>query len=148
MTAAAATTTATPLLSLFVQGKPVSVNSMYGLRGPKRPAMAARPKSQRKAPKRKYLTTEAQAWHDAVAYETMVKLGAQGRPRGEVEVHCTFRGIRGDVDNYAKLTLDGLKDGLKVDDRYFNPVVVRREPKRGRPQGALIEVWDVGRGKV
>ena len=116
------------MLSVFVPGKPVSINMAYG--------------AGRQSGNRRYLTTEALAWRDSVSYITMQKLGTMGRPHGEIEVHCTFRGTHADADNLGKLTIDGLKYALHLDDRFFNPIVLAKEKLNGRERGCLIEIWE------
>lgn len=127
---ARATRAAVPVLSVFVAGKPVSVNRQYG---------------QRRTGGR-YLTPAAKAWIQSVWVETLMERHLTGwaapTPRRNLQVTCTFYGVRGDADNYLKATLDGLKIGLTVDDRYFSPVTAMKMAKGYAGQGCLIEVWD------
>lgn len=128
-------TTATPLLAIHVKGKPISVNRMY----------------RQSRWGGKYLAPEAQAWQGAVwtaAYEKRMGIPkgtarATFPPGATYRVVCTFFHIRGnaDADNLLKLTLDGLKTGLHVDDRYFTTVEAHKSTDRLQPQGALIEVY-------
>ena len=129
------TTTAPPLLAIHVKGKPISVNRMY---------------RQSKWGGR-YLAPEAQAWQGMVwtaAYEKRMgipkgSVHATFPPDGRYRVVCTFFHIRGnaDADNLLKLTLDGLKTGLHVDDRFFTTVEAHKSSDKRQPQGALIEVY-------
>ena len=126
-------TTAPPLLTIHVKGKPVSTNRMY----------------RQSKWGGKYLSDEARAWQGAVwtaAYERRM-----GIPRGSVHasfppgatyrVVCTFFHVRADVDNLLKSTVDGLKTGLHVDDRFFTTVEAHKSSDKRQPQGALIEVY-------
>lgn len=118
----------TPLLRTFVAGHPVSTNQMYGSRGG-----AA-----------KHLTPAAWAWRESVALSTMRWRYAAGAKRPNLAVSCVFSGVQADVDNLLKLTLDGLKDGLMVDDRYITRVCAERLPySRNDEKGAWIEVREL-----
>jgi len=118
-----------PLLRVFVAGNPVSTNHMYGGRGHS---------------SAKHLTAEARAWREAVSYCTMAWRYAPEVPRPNLAVSCTFIGARADVDNLLKLTLDGLKDGLLVDDRYVMKVCAEKRPlSAGTERGAWIEVSEL-----
>ena len=130
--AASPTPAPTHLLRVFVPGNPVSSNHMYGVRG-----YAAA----------KRLTPEAKQWRDDVANSTLAWRFAADAPRPALSVACSFVGARADVDNLLKLTLDGLKLGLQVDDRYVVRVCAEkvplpaRGPNGGRGErGAWIEV--------
>jgi len=117
-----------PLLRVFVAGKPVSTNQMYGSRGG-----AA-----------KHLTPNAWAWREAVALSTMRWRYAEGTKRPNLAVSCVFSGVQADVDNLLKLALDGLKAGLMVDDRYVTRVCAERRPySRSDEKGAWIEVTEL-----
>ena len=111
-------------MSVWVEGKPISVNSAYG----------ARTRGGR------YLKSEARAWRD------LVWIACKMQPHGftpeqlPLAVHCTFYGVRGDADNYLKLTLDGLKVAINLDDRYFSPVTAAVVRSRKDGTGARIEV--------
>lgn len=115
-----------PLLRVWVAGKPISSNHIYGARG----SGAAR-----------RLTPEARAWREAVATSVMPWRLAEHAPRPLLSVCCVFVGARADVDNLLKGTLDGLKEGLLVDDRYVVRVCAEKQPlARGGEKGAWIEV--------
>lgn len=116
----------TRLLRVFVPGHPASANHMYGARG----QGAAR-----------RLTPEARAWRDAVTLLTARWRFPDDAPRPALAVCCVFLGARADVDNLLKLTLDGLKLGLAVDDRYITRLCAEKQPlPRGGMRGAWIAV--------
>lgn len=99
-----------------------------------------------------YLSDAAAAWEVAVAADVREQMNttallalwrAAGRPN--LAVALTFYGVRGDVDNYSKATLDGLKQAIQIDDRSYAPVSLHRgERKRAngriQPPGARIEI--------
>ena len=123
-------------LEAQIDGAPTSVNRMYrrGRRG------------------QVFLSDEAAAWEMTLLAQVRADTDWQafhaawereGRPRVAVEI--TLWGVRGDVDNYAKATLDGLKIALGIDDRHFSPVRmlrgdVRRTGYQQRYRGATIRV--------
>lgn len=111
-------------MSVWVDGKPISVNSAYGAR-----ARGGR-----------YLTPEAKAWRDFVWLAFKMQPHTFTPEQLPLAVSCTFYGVRGDADNYLKLTLDGIKLALGIDDKHFSPITcaVVRSKKDG--QGARIEV--------
>lgn len=123
-----------PLVTIRVKGKPVSVNRMY------------LPRSRGG----KYLAPAAKSWEEAVwatgtfdvyAYRQL-HLNMPPIPEfSTLRVVCTFYGVRGDADNYLKATLDGLKLAIHVDDRYFTSVEAHKSSDRTQPQGALIEIF-------
>lgn len=130
----------TPILSVFVPGKPVSENRM------RRQARAGH----------LYLTPEARQWESDVhlTVREHINTAHYDEPVAQpqtwakpLRVRLTFTLARaGDVDNYVKCTLDGLKHGLGVDDRHFGTVEARLKEtptKRGtkRVTGCQIEVW-------
>jgi len=115
-----------PLLRVFVPGKPVSTNLIYAARGYRH--------SRR-------LTDEAHAWRDAVTLSVMPWRLKSNAPRPTLAVSFVFIGCRSDVDNLIKTTLDGIKDGLAVDDRYVMKVCAeKRSLSAGAERGAWIEV--------
>ena len=115
-----------PLLRVFVTGKPISSNDMYGARG----SGAAR-----------RLTPEARSWRDAVAASVLAWRFPASAPRPILAVDCVFVGARADIDNLCKLVLDGVKTGLAVDDRFILRLVVEKQPlPRGGQRGAWIAV--------
>jgi Holliday junction resolvase RusA-like endonuclease len=111
-------------LSVWVDGRPVSVNAMYG----------ALPRGGR------YLRSDARAWRDLVWLAFRMQPHRFRPEQLPLRVHCVFHGVRGDADNYLKLTLDGLKCALDVDDRCFSPVTAEVVRSRSDGQGARIEV--------
>ena len=112
-------------LSLWVAGKPISVNSAYGTR-----SRGGR-----------YLRPEAAAWRDSVWAAFVPHRGAFTAAHLPLRVRCTFYGVRADADNLLKMTLDGLKMALGVDDRHMTPITAHVERGRTLGQGARIEVW-------
>ncbi len=122
------------LFSVFVAGKPVSVNVMYGHAG-----------------RRHYLTRAAREWEDSVAYTTLPwRLSEREKtPPPQLVIFLTFYGMRAnsDVDNLCKATFDGLKVGLNLDDRYFISVSAwRGQNVTGdlrHSQGAQITVYRI-----
>lgn len=115
-------------MSVWVEGKPVSVNSAYGAR-----ARGGR-----------YLKPEARAWRDLVWIAFRMQPHTFDADQLPLAVHCTFYGVRGDADNYLKLTLDGLKVAINLDDRYFSPVTSEVVRSRKEGIGARIEVRAAG----
>jgi Holliday junction resolvase RusA-like endonuclease len=113
--------------TVFVPGRPVSANAMYGFK------RAGRGKGKL------YLTTEAAVWEEAVRYEVLAKLGARAL-RPPVTVSYRFTGIRADVDNLLKTTTDGLKHALGIDDRHFQIAGAVVEP--GGEPGVWLTIAD------
>lgn len=119
-----------------VAGKPCSTNRMW----------------QRARQGHVYLADAAAAWELAVVADVRRQMDTHAlhklwRADGErhIAVCITFYGVRGDVDNYGKTTLDGLKKAIGIDDRYFAPVCLHLgERKRAngklQPPGARIEI--------
>jgi|GEM_PF-3236771 len=125
-----------PRISLVVKGHPVSVNRAYG---------------NVRTYGRKRLTEEAAIWRDFVRSAVMTWREDHGYPvagplelRTPLTVKCIFVGVRGDADNYLKLTLDGLKMGLAIDDREFAHVEAEmfRRSRNSVMQGCLIDIWE------
>lgn len=111
-------------MNVWVEGKPVSVNSAYGnRRGGGR-----------------YLTDAAQTWKMFVWAAFKMQPHTFAPDQRPLAIHCVFYGVRGDADNYLKLTLDGIKTALGVDDQYFSPVTAEVVRGRTHGQGARIEV--------
>lgn len=127
-----------PYLRIFVPGHPVSVNLMYAKGG------------GRSKHHGKHLTNDAVAWEQAVWFEvrkTMALHGLHGgtQMRKPLRVECEFFRVRAnaDVDNLLKCTLDGLKDALRVDDRFYSSVTARRgTAAKTQAQGCLLTVWE------
>lgn len=126
-------------LEMYVEGSPVSVNHMYGV---------ARGRRQKR-----FLTEPARIWQQSVFAETQVALILAGQTsadpavlRTPLKVACVFFGCRADADNLLKLTLDGLKEGLGIDDRHFAVVESGKAPafvRNGRRfRGCWIGVWE------
>ncbi len=119
-----------PVLSFFVLGRPVTTNHLH------KPGRGTQ----------RYNAPETREWIKCVWVETLMERHLSGweppTPARKLAITCTFYGVRGDADNYAKCTLDGLKIGLGLDDKWFNPVTVSKLPKGFAGQGCLIEVWD------
>lgn len=125
-------------LEVWCAGRPVSVNHAYGSG----------------FSRRRYLQAEARAWREAVRDETVkARLAAREnalRPaayRLPLRVVCTFYGCRADADNLLKLTVDGLKAGLGIDDAHYAQIEAEKQPrflvpdKRQFFTGVLISVW-------
>ncbi len=127
-------------LEFYVEGTPVSANAMYRV--------------SRRGHGARYLSREASAWRDSVFAETQVALIVAGHTttdprlpfRTPLKVACIFYGSRADADNLLKLTLDGLKEGLGIDDRHFAAVESGKAPtftRNGRRfRGCWIGVWE------
>jgi hypothetical protein len=136
------TTSERRLLSFGVSGIPCTTNQRHGRR--RRSAYGAPPRSGDV-----YLTKKAREWQTIVAQSAWLQLALLHNQRAhlptgrDLRVVCTFVGVTGDADNYLKVTLDGLAEGLQINDRYFNPVQAGRERANGRPKGAIIEVYEV-----
>lgn len=84
---------------------------------------------------------ESSVWTDAKAQLDIPAVVAawQASHQAPIAVDITFHGVRGDVDNYAKTTLDGLKLALGIDDAHFSPVHLHRGAQgRGVKPGADI----------
>lgn len=123
-----------PLVRFTVYERPVSVNAAL-----------------RKAPRgHLYQTPQARSYVDSVQWECLLWRAEQGYGLGlpfpglerGARVRLTVWGVRGDADNYAKLSLDGLKGGLHVDDRHFTDVqCLKIRSKPGMAPGVRIEVW-------
>lgn len=111
-------------MSVWVDGRPISVNSAYGPR-----ARGGR-----------YLKPEARAWRDLVWLAFKMQRQKLTIEQVPLAVSCTFYGVRGDADNYAKLTLDGIKLALGIDDRHFSPITCAVVRSRRDGIGARIEV--------
>ena len=125
---------ATPILRVRVQGKPVSVNSAYG---------------RRKGFHGLRLTPGAATWRNEVWAEVYrQKHILRWQPdRLPLAITITYFNLnpRADVDNFAKLTLDGLALALSVDDRHFTPVTAHKVRNPAEKRGALIEVAPASR---
>jgi hypothetical protein len=60
-----------------------------------------------------------------------------------LHVALVFIGVTGDVDNYTKHTLDGLKEAIHIDDKFFHPLTIDKRSKgRGENKGAIIAIWN------
>lgn len=129
-------------LEVWCAGRPVSVNHAYGSGG------------RGRCSRRRYLHAEAREWRDAVRDETIkARLSAREnalRAAGytlPLRVVCTFYGTRADADNLLKLTVDGLKAGLGIDDKHYAQIEAEKQPRFLRPAtrqfftGVRISVW-------
>jgi Holliday junction resolvase RusA-like endonuclease len=128
-----------PYLMVFVAGKPVSVNMMYAKGG-------GRNKYG------KHLCNDAVAWEQTVWYE-VVHSSTRRRPQLKqplriplrIEIDLYRLRANADPDNYLKCTLDGIKHALRIDDRHFGDVRVRRAAATpDKRRGALITIWEAG----
>lgn len=128
-------------LEMYVKGTPVSTNHMYG-------------STRHQA---RFLTQPAMAWREAVSSETVSARLDAGESSASVttkpapyhlplKIGCVFYGSRADADNLLKLTIDGLKEGLGIDDRHFAVVESGKAPtfmRNGRRfRGCWIGVWE------
>jgi len=123
-----------PVFSVFVPGKPVSVNSMY-TPGRGRNHYAGRRR-----------TDAAMAWKQAVWAYCYRYRGSRRRHLYEpLRIEIEFVRLRhnADPDNFAKIVLDGVADALGINDKAFSEITLRRAfwiP--GQIQGAQITVWE------
>ena len=105
----------TRTLRIWIPGVAVSVNAMY----------------QRTARGRVCLTKPARAWKNSVAQSVTYEALVAGFPTRDhlrdVTIRYEFHKPRGDADNLAKLTQDGIAAGLGVNDRIFQVGSVTRE---------------------
>jgi hypothetical protein len=128
-----------PYLRIFVPGKPVSTNSMY-----------ASGRGRNKHGRRR--TDEAVAWQQAVwvytrSCMTQKRLRGGTTLRKPLRIDLEFYRLRAnaDVDNYIKCSIDGLKEALGVDDRFYDSVSAHRASWiPAQTQGAVITVWEAG----
>jgi Holliday junction resolvase RusA-like endonuclease len=131
-----------PLMIVRANGIPCPDNQLYRRR--RRSAYGQAPRGGDV-----YLSPKAREWHTLVAQEAWLQLrllenGRQRLPaEGELRVACTFSNVRGDAPNYLKATLDGLAEGLQMNDQRFNPVVAARRSAKGQPVGVIIEIYAV-----
>lgn len=128
-----------PYLRIFVPGRPCSVNSMYT-------AGRGRNRFGRRR------TDAALAWQQCVwayTWSHMQKRKLRGGTtlRKPLRIDVEFYRLRSnaDPDNYLKCTLDGLKEALNVDDRFYDHVTARRGLHApAQAQGAVVTVWEAG----
>ena len=90
-----------------------------------------------------YVTDEAQAFKDAVA---LLSAGQHVDERAKavkvwIEIY-QGKGDRGDIDNYPKCVLDGLKGCVFKSDAMVKIMVVHLHRDVQRPR-TVIEVWPV-----
>ena len=116
-----------PLVIITVRGHPVSVNEMYGSR-----ARGGR-----------YLTPDARNWkycvRDESAFAWHALRSAVFAPHS-LRVRVNIFGWRGDADNVLKLVLDGVKDGIGIDDRHYRHVEAVKDVRAGF-RGVEIHIW-------
>jgi hypothetical protein len=115
-----------PDLLMVAHGKPVSVNHAYGQNG-----------------KRRFLTKDAQAWKSSIAEAFRdAQMAHDYVPidwGNSVLVYLGFWGVNADIDNLLKVTLDGIKECIGVDDRFYE---VWPEYVTGfADAGAIIRIW-------
>ncbi len=118
-------------VSVFVAGHPVSVNAAYGQRG-----------------SRRFLTSAAETWKSAVSWTVYAALPDTykgylnhllPRPR-RIAVAYRFRGVRGDADNYIKLTQDAIASAMRVNDKTFQVASATVEPGTS---GVWLEIQEI-----
>ena len=121
----------TPLLRVFVPGAAASGNHMY----------INRKEATGQHKRTKVHTPRAAQWIKDVAQSVQQWRFPENAPRPRLAVSCTFLNTRSDLDNLLKPTLDGLKIGLMVDDRYVVKLTAEKLPwVRNGERGAWIEV--------
>ncbi len=74
---------------------------------------------------------EVVEWQEGLAIEVAAEARRKGwniprRARWAVDVTFSFPRRQGDVDNLLKLMIDGIRDGLGVDDVYLDSLIVTR----------------------
>jgi hypothetical protein len=73
-------------------------------------------------------TAEAQQYHDDVMRLVMVARPSRWRPEGQIRVVIDLHLVNDmDADGCLKILLDGLADGMGVNDRTFLPTVRSKE---------------------
>lgn len=128
---AAITYSATPVLTIEVPGRAVSANARLGYN---------------RHTGAKYLTKAARLWKEAVAEHAWFECG-----KGHIDaLHLALPlrivihvyGTQLDSDNANKLILDGLKEGIGIDDKHYQSVTthVYRAPRK-QPR-MVIQVFE------
>ena len=127
-------TTNQPILTIDVPGRAVSANARLGYN---------------RRTGRKFLTKAAREWKDTVAMYAFAEYALRYRcrkphryPQPPLRIVCHVRGCRADADNLSKLILDGLADGIGIDDRHFRTVEMHATAKGRNEPGATIEVYE------
>jgi Holliday junction resolvase RusA-like endonuclease len=119
-----------PILRIEVPGRAVSANARLGYN---------------RHTERKFLTKEARAWKKTVAECAWASCVAQGKAWSvhpyPLRIVCHVYGTRADADNLSKLLLDGLKEGIGVDDRHYRTVEMHATAKGLKQPRTIIEVY-------
>ena len=106
----------------------------------------------RKGQKRRDWKEERKAWKKRVTHIVKdERERAQWKPADRYAVTLQFRfcpnyeNEKRDVDNYVKPVLDGLRDGLGVDDSRFRILLIRRLDVESKEEGVRIFVSSTGK---
>lgn len=119
--------TTQPALNVFVHGAAVSVNRAY----------------RRGRNGQVYLTDAAANWKMtvfAMVASQCDKAALRALPQ-PLEVDLTFYGVRADADNLVKITIDGVKEAIGIDDRHFSPISSHVVSGSSHPKGVRIEIF-------
>jgi hypothetical protein len=119
----------TAILTIRVPGKAVSVNRMYA----NNPGKGRRIK-----------TIAAQTWETLTCLKAREALHLHRMALATpLRIVCTFYGLRSNADghNYLKATLDGLEQGLGINDKHFTDTRAVKCSDGTYTDGAVIEVW-------
>ena len=94
-----------------------------------------------------YLTDEAKAFKDAVAIYARGKSIDDDAKRVQVAISIYLgKGMKGDIDNYPKCVLDGLKGCVLKSDAMVKCLVVTLERDAANPR-TMIELWRLDKRK-
>lgn len=121
---------ADPVLTIEVPGRAVSANARLGYN---------------RHTGRKFLTKAARDWKLTVAeYAENAWIWQIGPdfPEPPYRIVCHVYGTRADVDNLSKLILDGLKEGIGIDDKHFRTVEMHATAKGMKQPRTVIEVYE------
>lgn len=124
-----------PTLTIEVHGRAVSTNARLG---------------ENRRTGRKYLTKAAREWKENVALEAIVAEADRmmmatplyRKMRLPLQIVLHVHGTRLDADNAAKLILDGLAEGIDIDDRHFKPITVHTYGAPMKTPYTLIHVYE------
>ncbi len=85
------------------------------------------------------------AWRDSVWLAFRLQAAPFTAEQLPLVVRCSFYGVRADGDNLLKLTIDGMRLALGIDDKHFSPITAEVVRGKAFGQGAWIEVWTARR---